>query len=112
MPVNLEDLKNKTRGTASAIISDNQVPQTPTLNQMQEEAEGKSVGSLIGKPKVFENLFSRQTYYVHNDFIKAIAENKQAEPNFRDGYKIELISDAIIRSGETEQWEKVGEIEE
>ncbi|MEA4854529.1 MAG: Gfo/Idh/MocA family oxidoreductase [Christensenella sp.] len=46
------------------------------------------------------------------DFIKAIAENKQAEPNFRDGYKIELISDAIIRSGETEQWEKVAEIEE
>jgi len=46
------------------------------------------------------------------DFIKAIAENKQAEPNFRDGYKIELISDAIIRSGETEQWEKVTEIEE
>lgn len=46
------------------------------------------------------------------DFIKAIAENKQAEPSFQDGYKIELISDAVLRSAQSQQWEKVGAIEE
>ena len=92
MPVNLEDLKNKTRGTASAIISDNQVPQTPALNQIQEAAEEKSVGSLIGKPKVFENIFSRQTYYVHNDFIKAI--DKMAKKGGK-GVKTRIINEAL-----------------
>ena len=46
------------------------------------------------------------------DFIKAIAESKQADPSFKDGYQIELISDAVLRSAQSEQWEKVGEIEE
>lgn len=46
------------------------------------------------------------------DFIKAIAENKQADPSFQDGYKIELISDAVLRSAQSQQWEKVGAIEE
>ncbi len=46
------------------------------------------------------------------DFIKAIAQNEQADPSFKDGYKIELISDAVLRSAQSQQWEKVGEIEE
>ena len=41
------------------------------------------------------------------DFIKAIAENKQASPNFEDGYQIERISDAVLRSGASRAWEKV-----
>ena len=41
------------------------------------------------------------------DFIKAIAENKQPSPNFEDGYQIERISDAVLRSGVSRAWEKV-----
>ena len=41
------------------------------------------------------------------DFIKAIAENKQVSPNFEDGYQIERISDAVMRSGASRAWEKV-----
>ena len=32
------------------------------------------------------------------DFIKAIAEGKETDPSFEDGYQIERISDAVIRS--------------
>jgi len=46
------------------------------------------------------------------DFMKAIAENTQPDPNFRDGYAIELISDAVLRSAETHEWTKVEEIAE
>ncbi len=42
------------------------------------------------------------------DFFKAIAEGKQPSPNFADGYLTELVADALIASGETEQWVKVG----
>ena len=41
------------------------------------------------------------------DFVKAIAENKQASPNFEDGYQIERISDAVLRSSVSRVWEKV-----
>lgn len=46
------------------------------------------------------------------DFIKAITEGEQPTPNFRDGYAIELISDAILRSARTHQWIKINEPEE
>lgn len=46
------------------------------------------------------------------DFIKAITEGEQPSPNFRDGYAIELISDAILRSARTHQWIKINEPEE
>lgn len=46
------------------------------------------------------------------DFIKAITEGEQPTPNFRDGYVIELISDAILRSARTHQWIKINEPEE
>lgn len=46
------------------------------------------------------------------DFIKAITEGEQPTPNFRDGYAIELISDAILISARTHQWIKINEPEE
>lgn len=46
------------------------------------------------------------------DFIKAITEGEQPSPNFRDGYVIELISDAILKSARTHQWIKINEPEE
>lgn len=40
-------------------------------------------------------------------FLKAIAEGKQAEPNFADGVRIERIAEAIVASGQSGNWEKV-----
>ncbi len=42
------------------------------------------------------------------DFFSAIAKNRQPSPNFEDGWLTELVADALIRSGETGLWEKVG----
>jgi predicted dehydrogenase len=38
------------------------------------------------------------------DFLKAIAAGQQPSPNFRDGYRISQIADAILKSGESQQW--------
>lgn len=46
------------------------------------------------------------------DFMRAIAENRQPEPCFRDGYAIELISEAVLESASTHQWTKVKEVDE
>jgi predicted dehydrogenase len=41
------------------------------------------------------------------NFLKAIAENKPASPNFADGVQIERIADAILVSGHTGMWESI-----
>lgn len=41
------------------------------------------------------------------DFFSAIASGKQPSPDFEDGYRISLVADALIESGETGQWVKV-----
>lgn len=38
------------------------------------------------------------------DFFNAITNDTQASPNFEDGYEIELISDAILKSAQTHTW--------
>jgi predicted dehydrogenase len=43
-----------------------------------------------------------------HDFFAAIASRKQPSPNFEDGLLTELVADALIRSGETGAWERVG----
>ena len=42
------------------------------------------------------------------DFFTAIKTGKQPSPNFDDGLLTELVADALIRSGETGAWERVG----
>jgi predicted dehydrogenase len=42
------------------------------------------------------------------DFCSAIASGKQPSPNFEDGWRISLIADAILKSGETGAWTDVG----
>ncbi|SHE59839.1 Gfo/Idh/MocA family protein [Alkalibacter saccharofermentans] len=42
------------------------------------------------------------------DFIKAIKDGEEATPNFNDGYNIELICDAIIKSSKEQKWVKTG----
>lgn len=46
------------------------------------------------------------------DFFKAVDEGRQPSPNFRDGYAIELISDAILESANSHQWVKIKGIDE
>lgn len=44
-------------------------------------------------------------------FMNAVANNEAVSPNFEDGYKIELIGDAVFQSADSGQWTKVGDIE-
>jgi predicted dehydrogenase len=42
------------------------------------------------------------------DFFSAVVAGRQPSPNFEDGYRICRIADALIESGESGQWVKVG----
>jgi predicted dehydrogenase len=42
-----------------------------------------------------------------HDLMKAIVSGKQLSPNFRDGYRISLVADAILKSGESGAWTEV-----
>ena len=42
-----------------------------------------------------------------HDFFHAIKTGTQPSPNFEDGLLTELVADAMLRSGETGQWERV-----
>ncbi|GIQ66210.1 hypothetical protein PACILC2_47780 [Paenibacillus cisolokensis] len=57
-----------------------------------------ALGIGYGETKIIE------TY----EFFKAIAEDSEVSPNFRDGYRIAQISDAILESAAKQQWVKVG----
>jgi predicted dehydrogenase len=41
-----------------------------------------------------------------HDFISAIVNNTEVSPNFYDGYRINVIADAIITSSNSEKWVK------
>jgi predicted dehydrogenase len=41
-----------------------------------------------------------------HDFIYSIVNNTEVSPNFYDGYRISVISDAIIESANTDKWVK------
>lgn len=41
-----------------------------------------------------------------HDFISAIVNDTDVSPNFYDGYRIAVISDAIIESANSEKWVK------
>jgi predicted dehydrogenase len=42
------------------------------------------------------------------DFFNAIVTGKQPSPSFEDGWRVSVIADAILESGQTEKWVKVG----
>jgi predicted dehydrogenase len=42
------------------------------------------------------------------DFFNAIVSGKQPSPSFEDGWRVSVIADAILESGQTEKWVKVG----
>lgn len=88
MPINLDEMKRKTKGTAAEIIAEN-IPKEST-----QPIDTEGVTSLIGRERVFESNFSRKTYYIHNDLIKkidAVAESRQGEK----GIKTKVINEII-----------------
>ena len=44
------------------------------------------------------------------DFMKAVSQNSPADPDFKDGYQIELIGDAVINSAENSCWVDVEKV--
>ena len=48
--------------------------------------------------------------FVHQvaDFLEGVAKKKPASPTFRDALETQYICDAVLKSGRTSQWEKVG----
>ncbi len=48
--------------------------------------------------------------FIHQfaDFVEAAAKGKSLPPTFRDGLATDYVTDAILKSAKTKQWEKVG----
>jgi predicted dehydrogenase len=48
--------------------------------------------------------------FIHQfaDFVEAAAKGKSLPPTFRDGLATDYVTDAILKSARTRQWEKVG----
>jgi myo-inositol 2-dehydrogenase/D-chiro-inositol 1-dehydrogenase len=49
--------------------------------------------------------------FIHQfaDFLQALGAGKQAAPTFRDGLATDDVTDAVLKSAKTRQWERVGE---
>ena len=56
-------------------------------------------GHIIG----YEHTFTHQVA----DFLGALAEKKAASPTFREALSTDYVTDAVLRSGQSGQWEKV-----
>ncbi len=51
----------------------------------------------------FEHTFIHQVA----DFLEAVGQGKSAAPTFRDGLATDYVTDAVLRSAKSRQWEKV-----
>jgi myo-inositol 2-dehydrogenase/D-chiro-inositol 1-dehydrogenase len=51
----------------------------------------------------YEHTFIHQVA----DFLQATGSNKKAAPTFADGMATEYVTDAVLKSAKTRQWEKV-----
>jgi len=52
----------------------------------------------------YEHTFTHQ----FADFLEAVSEGKQAAPTFRDALATDQVTDAVLKSARTRQWEQVG----
>ena len=48
--------------------------------------------------------------FIHQfaDFVEAVGKGKSLAPTFRDGLATDFVTDAILKSAQSRQWEKVG----
>jgi myo-inositol 2-dehydrogenase/D-chiro-inositol 1-dehydrogenase len=51
----------------------------------------------------YEHTFTHQVA----DFLKALGEGKEVAPTFRDGLATDYVTDAVLESARSRQWEKV-----
>jgi myo-inositol 2-dehydrogenase/D-chiro-inositol 1-dehydrogenase len=51
----------------------------------------------------YEHTFTHQ----FADFLEALGAGKQAAPTFRDGLATDIVTDAVLRSAKTRQWQRV-----
>ena len=51
----------------------------------------------------YEHTFTHQVA----DFLKALGEGEEAAPTFRDGLATDYVTDAVLESARSRQWEKV-----
>jgi myo-inositol 2-dehydrogenase/D-chiro-inositol 1-dehydrogenase len=51
----------------------------------------------------YEHTFIHQVA----DFLSVITEGKSASPTFREGLATDIVTDAVLRSAKTRQWETV-----
>jgi len=51
----------------------------------------------------YEHTFTHQFV----DFLQGLAEDKPAAPTFRDALATDQVTDAVLKSAKTRQWEKV-----
>jgi len=57
----------------------------------------------------YKDVFRKQDYQTRG-FISAIVNNRQPEPSFEDGMKVQRVLDAAMRSGREHRRVLVGEI--
>ncbi|MBS1823256.1 MAG: Gfo/Idh/MocA family oxidoreductase [Acidobacteria bacterium] len=51
----------------------------------------------------YEHTFIHQVA----DFLTAVGEGREAEPTFKDGLAVDYVTDAVLKSAKTKQWEAV-----
>jgi myo-inositol 2-dehydrogenase/D-chiro-inositol 1-dehydrogenase len=51
----------------------------------------------------YEHTFIHQVA----DFLQAVGKKEQASPTFADGLATDYVTDAVLKSAKTRQWEKV-----
>jgi len=54
----------------------------------------------------YEHTFIHQVA----DFLDGLASGKAAAPTFRDGLATDQVTDAVLQSAKTRQWENVPEV--
>jgi myo-inositol 2-dehydrogenase/D-chiro-inositol 1-dehydrogenase len=51
----------------------------------------------------YEHTFTHQ----FADFVSAAAKGESLPPTFRDGLATDLVTDAVLRSAKSRQWERI-----
>ena len=52
-------------------------------------------------------LYGSALWFEFADFVMALGQGKSASPTFREGMATERVTDAVLKSAKTRQWETV-----